>query len=152
MTTRAFYRAAALVPFLGLAVAAVVARPSARLPEGWEWVYPTSLTRGVLVYALLAAWLWRQIDRRPAAEMARFIWWVPLIYVALLSGLMLVLALLRGEVGTLLAEQSGAIMRRLAVHLGVGYGYLALVRVAYDGLRNGGRLADAGDSSARTGG
>jgi len=152
MTSRAFYRAATLLPFVGLAIAAAVARPSAELPAGWEWVYPTSVTRGLIVYAVLAAWLWRRLDGHPPAEVEKVIWWVPVWYVALSALLMLVLSLLRGEVGTLWSEHGGAIISRTAVHFAVGYGYLALVRVARNGLRDGGRLTDAAGTSLRENG
>jgi len=152
MTCRAFYRAAILMPFIGLAVAAAVARPSAELPAGWAWVYPTSVTRGLIVYALLAAWLWRRLEGRSAAEVEKAIWWVPVWYVALSGLLLLGLALLRGEAGALTSEHGGAILSRIAVHFAVGYGYLALVRVARNGLRDGGRLTDSEGASLRENG
>lgn len=144
LSTRAFYRAATLGPLAGLAVAAVLARPVAALPEGWDWVYPTSITRGLIVYALLAGWLWIEIGRRPPAGVARLVWLMPLAYVALGWLLMVGLSLLRGEAGALWAEQGGAIALRTAVHLVVGYGYVALVHIALDRLRQAGRIADAG--------
>jgi hypothetical protein len=151
MTTRTFFRAAILLPFIGLAVAAGVARPEVGLPAGWEWVYPTSLTRGVLVYSGLAAWLWLQLDRRPLQEIRRRIWWVPVVYVALGWLLMLGLSLLRGEAAQLWSEQAGAILGRAAVHFAVGYGYLVLVHVALNGLSRGGHLADPAEAAGLQG-
>jgi len=142
-TPRAFYRAAALGPFVGLAIAAALDRPSEELPEGWSWVYPTSITRGLMVYALLAAWLWIEIGRRPLAGIRRLVWLTPLLYVALGWLLMLGLSLVRGEVGELWTEHTGAILLRLAVHLAVGYGYVGLVPLALGAIREGGGLTDA---------
>ncbi len=145
ITARAFYRAAALGPFVGLGVAAALDRPSATLPAGWDWVYPTSITRGLMVYALLAAWLWIEIGRRSIGAIRRLVWWVPPLYVAGGWLLMLGLSLLRGAAGELWAEQGGVILLRTAVHLVVGFGYVALVGVAYDAIRRGGGLLDAPD-------
>jgi hypothetical protein len=142
MTTRAFYRAATLLPFLGLAVAAAIARPSAELPAGWDWVYPGSLARGVMAYAVLAAWLWVRVDRRPIEEVDRVIWWIPVWYIALGWALMLALSLLRGEVAALLADHGGAIGARAAVHLVTGYGYITLVRFALGRMRRAGHISD----------
>ena len=144
MTTRAFYRAATLLPFIGLSIAAAIARPESTLPAGFDWVYPSSLTRGLMAYAVLAAWLWARLDRRPVEEIDRVIWWIPVWYVAIGWGLMLALSLLRGEVAELLSEQSGAILLRTAVHFGVGYGYIVLIRIALERLRRGGYLSDSG--------
>jgi len=142
MTTRTFYRAAALLPFVGLAIAAAIARPSAGLPAGWDWVYPGSLARGVMAYAVLAAWLWIRVDHRPVEEIARIIWWLPIGYIALGWALMLALALLRGEVAQLLSDHGGAIVLRAAVHLVTGCGYLLLVRFALERLRRAGHISE----------
>ena len=143
MTTRAFYRAAVLLPFVGLAIAAALERPSGELPPGWEWVYPTSLARGVLVYALLAAGLWARLRHRPTEAIERVLWWIPLVYVAMSGLLMLALALPRGRAGEFWPEQAGAILMRLCVHLAVGYGYVALVIVTRNLMRAGGTITDA---------
>ena len=140
---RSFYRAAALLPLLGLAIAAVVRRdPAADLPPGWDWVYPASITRGVIAYGLLAGWLWIQIGRRPVAEIQPLLWRAPVIYVVLGWGLMLGLALVRGQVSDLWAEHAGAIVLRTLVHLVVGLGYVALAQVALAALRDDGRLTE----------
>jgi hypothetical protein len=143
LSTRAFYRAAILGPLAGLAVAAAVARPSSALPAGWDWVYPTSVTRGLIAYALLAVWLWIEIGRRPLSQFRRLVWWMPLLYVALGWLLMLSLSLVRGAAAELWAEHGGAIAVRTAVHLVVGYGYVALVHVALNRLRSAGGISDA---------
>jgi hypothetical protein len=142
LSTRGFYHAATLGPFVGLAVAAALARPDAELPAGWEWIYPTSLTRGLLVYSLLAAWLNLEIGRRSMAQIRRAVWSTPLVYVGLGWLLMLGLALLRGAAGELWAEHAGAIARRTAVHLLVGYGYVTLIHFALRRLQDAGRIAD----------
>ena len=148
MTTRSFYRAASLLPFVGLAIAAAIARPSAELPAGWDWVYPGSLARGAMAYAVLAAWLWIRVDRRPVDEIDRVIWWIPVWYIALGWVLMLALSLLRGEVAELLADQGGAIAVRAAVHLITGYGYIVLVRFALERLRRAGHISEASPQGA----
>lgn len=145
LTTRDVYRAATLLPFVGLVIAAALDHRSSELPAGWDFVYPTSITRGLLVYSVLAAWLWIQIRRRPPKELRRRIWWMPVWYVALGWLMMLALTLLRGEAGELWAEQSGAILTRTAVHLFVGYAYLGLLHLAITSLRRGGALADGPD-------
>jgi hypothetical protein len=143
ISTRAFYRAASLGPLVGLAIAAALVRPAAALPAGWDWVYPTSVTRGLMVYALMAVWLWIEIGRRPTADIRRLVWWVPLLFIAVSWLLMLTLTLLRGAAGELWAEYAGAIALRTVVHLVVGYGYVALVHVALNELRRAGGVADA---------
>jgi hypothetical protein len=142
LSSRACYRAVALGPLIGLAIAAALATPAA-LPAGWDWVYPTSVTRGLLVYSVLAAWLWIEIGRRPAAEIRRRMWWVPLLYVAFGWLLMFGLALVRGAVAELWAEHAGAIATRTAVHLLIGYGYVALIHVALNRLPAGPGTAEA---------
>src|SRR5919112_1690412 len=141
MDQRAFYRAAALLPFVGLAIAAAIAQPSASLPAGWDWVYPGSLARGAMAYAVLAAWLWVRLDRG-IRDVERVIWWIPIWYVGLGWALMLLLSLLRGEVSALLSEHGGAIVRRTAVHLVTGYAYIMLVRFALVRLQRAGHISD----------
>ena len=142
LSPRALYRAAALGPLIGLGIAAALAAPSA-LPAGWDWVYPTSVTRGLLVYALLAAWLWLEIGRRPPGEIRRLMWWVPLLYVGLGWLLMFGLALVRGAVAELWSEHARAILTRTAVHLLVGYGYVALMQMVFNRLPAGVESSDA---------
>lgn len=143
VSVRRFYRIAALLPLAGLAVAAVLhARSAEGLPDGWDWVYPTSISRSVIAYGILAAWLWVQLDRRPARDIPRLLWRAPVIYVLLGWALMFGLALVRGRVGELWAEHAGAILVRTAVHLVVGLGYVAMVHVALAALRNDGRVTD----------
>ena len=142
MTSRSFFRTAIVGPLLGMVIAAMLDRPSEPLPAGWEWVYPTSLARAVLVYALLAGWLWIQLDRRTPVEFGRLVWWTPVLFVLLGWSFMLALALLRGSAAELWAEHSGQILLRAAVHLAVGYGYVLLIMVARRLLREGGGLAE----------
>lgn len=142
LQVRTVFRVATLIPLLGLAIAAALTRPTAGLPAGWGYVYPTSVTRGLVVYAVLAAWLWRQLARRPLDRVRRFIWWVPVWYVALGWALMLGLSLLRGQTSELLSQHAGAIVLRTFVHLAVGYAYLVLLQLALRGLRRGGGVAN----------
>ena len=148
LTSRDVYRAGTLLPVVGLAIAAALDDPASELPAGWRFVYPTSITRGLLVYSALAAWLWIEIRRRPLDRLRRLLWWLPVWYVALGWLLMLALALLRGEAGELWAEHTGAILARTAVHLVVGYAYLGLLHVALTALRRGGAIVDSPDREA----
>ena len=142
-STRNFYRAALLGPLTGLAIAAALRRPAQPLSAEWDWVYPTSVTRGLITYAVLAAWLWIEIGRRPLGDLGRLVWRAPFVYVALTWLLMLSLSLLRGATAELWAEHAGAIALRTAVHLLIGFGYVALIHVALDRLRSAGEVADA---------
>jgi hypothetical protein len=142
-STRSFYCSALLGPLAGLAVAAAVRGPAQPLDAGWDWIYPTSVTRGLIAYALLSGWLWIEIGRRPRGDLGRLVWRAPVVYVALTWLLMLNLSLLRGATAELWAEHAGAIALRTAVHLLVGFGYVALIHVALDRLRTAGEVADA---------
>ena len=142
MTSRFFYRAAVLGPLLGLVIAALLDRPSEPLPEGWEWVYPTSIAREVMVYALLAVWLWHQLDRLPSADFGRLMWWIPVLFVLFGWAFMFALALLRGSARELGEEYTGRILFRAVVHLAVGYGYVALITLAFRLLREGGSMTE----------
>jgi hypothetical protein len=55
---------------------------------------------------------------------------------------MLALALLRGSATELMAEHGGQILFRAAVHLAVGYGYVALITMAGRLLREGGSITE----------
>ena len=120
-----------LVPLAGLTVAAMLqGRPPEDLPAGWDWVYPASITRGLLAYALVALWLWVEIGRRPMAEVHRLVWLAPLVYVGVLWAMLLIPALLHGRAAALWDEQAGAIVFRTAVHLVIGYACVALLHFA----------------------
>ncbi len=139
---RKVYRAAVLIPLLGLAVAAALHPGSPReLPTGWEWLYPASVTRGLLAYALIAVWLWVQVGRRPLAEVDRLFWLAPLVYVGILWLMLLGPALARGRVAELWEENAGAITWRTVAHLVIGYACVALLNVA---RRRLGEREDAG--------
>jgi hypothetical protein len=128
---RKIYRAAVLIPLAGLAIAAVLHEPPPRaLPAGWNWLYPDSITRGLLAYALVAVWLWILIGRRSLAEVDRILWLAPLVYVGILWLMLLGPALARGRVAELWEENAGAIVLRAAVHLMIGYACVALLHVA----------------------
>ena len=128
---RGLYRLAVLVPLVGLTVAAMLqGRPPEALPAGWDWVYPASITRGLLAYALVAPWLWVEIGRRPMPEVHRLVWLAPLVYVGVLWAMLLIPALLRGRAAELWDEQAGAIVFRTAVHLAIGYACVALLHFA----------------------
>jgi hypothetical protein len=142
-STRSFYRAALLGPLAGLAIAGALRRSVQPLSAEWDWVYPTSVTRGLIAYAVLAGWLWIEIGRRSLEDLGRLVWRAPLVYVALTWLLMLSLSLLRGAAAELLAEHTGAIVLRTAVHLLIGFGYVALIQMALDRLRSAGEVADA---------
>ncbi len=139
---RKIYRVAVLIPLLGLAIAAAVhERPATALPPGWDWLYPDSITRGLLAYALVALWLWVEIGRRSLAEVRRLLWFAPLVYVGILWVMLLGPALARGRAAELWGENAGAIVVRTVVHLVIGYACVALLHVA---RRRLGESEDAG--------
>jgi hypothetical protein len=136
------YRIAATVPLVGLAVASVVrGSPSPDLPAGWYWLYPDSITRGLLAYTVVLVWLWVQIGRRPQTEIHRLLWLAPLVYVGILWLLLLGPALARGRAAELWEENGRTIVRRTMVHLIIGYACVALLQVARGG---GGESEGAG--------
>jgi hypothetical protein len=141
MTTQAFYRAALLGPLLGMSVAFVLDRVagSRDLTPGHS-LMPDSLTRGLVAYAVVAGWLWIQLGRRSEAEFRRQIWQGPLLYLAVSGALVLGFAALRGWLDALWPEHAGVLLLRTTIHLGVGYGYLALVHVALARLRASGTV------------
>jgi hypothetical protein len=141
---RSFYRAAAVLPLVGIAVAAWLRRGTpSDLPPHWDWIYPSSITRGLVAYAIVASWLWVEIGRRPIAEIPRLTWRAPVAYVAIGWAIMSFLELLRGRAGDLWAEHAGVIVMRAAIHLILGFAYVALTHVALRALREGGGLPDA---------
>jgi hypothetical protein len=148
MTARAYYRAATLLPLCGLAIAAWLrAGAASDLAPGWEWIYPSSVTRGLVAYALVAIWLWAELGRRPVSEISRLLWRAPLGYLAANWLLMWGLELARGRGGELWASQAGIILLRAAVHLLIGYGYVGLVQVTFRMLRGGGTITEAGQQA-----
>jgi len=122
------YRIAASVPLFGLAVASVVRdAPSPDLPAGWYWLYPDSITRGLVAYTVVLVWLWVQIGRRPLTEVHRLLWLTPLVYVGILWLLLLGPALARGRAAELWQENGRTIVLRTLVHLIIGYACVALL-------------------------
>jgi hypothetical protein len=111
------------------------------LPAGWDWLYPDSITRGLLAYALVALWLWVEIGRRSLAEVDRLLWFAPPVYVGILWVMLLGPALARGRAAELWEENAGAIVLRTVVHLVSGYACVALLHVA---RRRLGESEDAG--------
>jgi hypothetical protein len=138
---RKVYRAAVLVPLLGLGIAAVLQDRPAELPPDWDWLYPDSITRGLFASALVALWLSVEIGRRSLAEADRLLWLAPLVYVGILWLMLLGPALARGRVAELWEENAGAIVLRTVVHLVSGYACVALLHVA---RRRLGESEDAG--------
>jgi hypothetical protein len=122
------YRIAVMVPLVGLAVASAVRdSPSPDLPVGWYWLYPDSITRGLLAYTVVLVWLWVQIGRRPLSEIHRLLWLAPLLYLGILWLLLLGPALARGRVAELWEENGRTIVLRTLVHLIIGYACVALL-------------------------
>jgi hypothetical protein len=120
---RRAYRIAALIPLVGLAIAAALQHPT------WDWHYPASITRGLLAYALVAVWLWVEIGRRSLGEVHRILWLAPLAYVGILWLMVLGPALARGRAAQVWKENAGTIGLRTLVHLIIGYACVALLHV-----------------------
>ena len=90
-----------------------------------------------------------QIQRSPSrggrtsvgkAEFRRLLWQGPLAYLAVSGAVVLGFAALRGWLDALWPERAGVMLLRTVVHLGVGYGYLALVHLALARLRAAGTV------------
>lgn len=133
---RRFYRFAILLPLLGFAIALAIRGTGSGLPDGWAWMYPSSLIRGLIAYAAVAAWLWIETGRRSPEALGRIVWLAPLVYVVAGWVLMLAFALARGRAAELWEEQASTILLRTAAHLVFGYLYLGLVQLAAGALRN----------------
>lgn len=141
MTLQTFYRAALLGPLAGMSLALALDRlagPRDLTPE--HLIIPDSLTRGIIAYAVVAAWVWVQLGRRPEEAFRPLIWRAPLLYLAASAALVLFFAALRGWLGALWPEQAGVLLLRTVVHLVVAYGYVALLHLALTRLQAAGTI------------
>ena len=83
MRLRTFYTIAILLPLVALAAVAALGGGerglSAGLPPGATavWLYPTSAVRGLVAYAIVAAWLLWELHRRTPAGFAPLLWLLP---------------------------------------------------------------------------
>lgn len=146
MRLRTFYTIAILFPFVALIAVAALGGgerelPS-RLPPGTtaEWLYPTASARGLVAYAIVAAWLLWELNRRTAAGFAPLLWFLPIVN----SGVnILVLApfiLVNGSARELIADEGAQVALRLVVRLVIGLAYVGLVVFTRGQLRDGGGL------------
>jgi len=94
--------------------------------------------RAALLVSLVGLSLAFVLGRRPAGELRRLVWRVPLLYVLVSGSLLLGFAALRGWIGALWPEHAGLLALRTVAHLVLGYGYLALVHLALARLQASG--------------
>jgi hypothetical protein len=138
-----FYRVALLLPFFGLVLAAALKSgatpPDMPLADGGRstWVYPPFLIRGLVVSGIVIVWLYRQLRRRSLPEFETLLWQAPIVYVAISTVLLSALVLAHGQAGEFVAQRTGWIELRLAVHLAFGYCYVGLIVWARNTLRAG---------------
>ena len=151
MTLRTFYRFALIIPLVGLGTAALLslfgygARYYVVGTVAWE--FPATLLRMLLVYGLLASWLWVQLGRQPAARLTRLVWQAPLLLVALVVVVDLTIATVsRG--GLEPSELVGLLLLTALIVGTIGYAYVGLVMLARGALPPDGHAAR---SSARAG-
>lgn len=128
-----FYRVALLLPILGLALAGALqsgaTAPELALAHGGRSLgfYPPFLMRGLIAYGIVLVWLYRQLRRRSPREFDNLLWQAPVAYTAVSTALLYILVLAHGQAAGFVSEHSGWIGSHLAVHLAVGYGYVALI-------------------------
>ena len=151
----AFYRVALLLPFLGFALAGALtscaAAPDVALSQGGRSLgfYPPFLMRGLITYGIVIVWLYRQLHRRSLREFDTLLWQAPIAYTAVSTALLCVLVLAQGQAAEFVREHTGWIGSHLAVHLAVGYGYVALIVWPRNILRASGFFDGGGQAVGR---
>jgi hypothetical protein len=135
MTRRGFYRLGLVLPLVGFALAAAL-----REHFGWErsrtadagarteWVYPDSITRGLIAYLGVTVWAWWLVDREPRAVAGRALWFAPLLFVGITSLFVALVAVTEERGVAALAEQRTLLLYRTAAHLALGYAYVAIIQ------------------------
>jgi hypothetical protein len=146
MRLRTFYTITILLPFFVLAAVAALGGGerdlSAGLPAGATavWIYPTSAVRGVVAYAIVAAWLLWELHRRTPTGFAPLLWRSPLIVTGVNILVLAPLTLIHGAAREFLSDEGRRIVLRLVVRLVIGFAYVGLVVFTRDQLRDGGAL------------
>lgn len=135
MTRRSFYRLGIVLPLVGFALAAGL-----RAYFGWErsgtagararteWVYPDSITRGLIAYVGVTVWAWWLVSREPHAVIERALWFAPVLFVGITSLFVALVAVTEERGVAALAEQRNLLLYRTAAHLALGYAYVAIVQ------------------------
>lgn len=147
MRLRTFYTIAILLPLVALAAVAALGGGehdlSARLPPGTttEWLYPTSAVRGLVAYALVAAWLLWELHRRTPAEFEPLLWLLPLIGAGVNILVLAPFTLVQGAARELFADEGLRVALRLVARLLIGFAYVGLVVFTRNQLREGGGLS-----------
>jgi len=132
MQARTFYTIVILLPAVALAVAVPFAAPppgiGPALPAGATevWIYPRFALRELVAYGLLAAWLLWELRTRPLPAFTRLLQWAPVALVAVSFFLLLPFVLVHGAAREVVADDSGRLVVRFIVRLGLGYAYVAL--------------------------
>jgi hypothetical protein len=138
MALRTFYRLALILPLFGLGVAARLSAsgygPRYYVVGTVAWEYPAAFVQTLLVYCLLAAWVWVQLGRRPASRLTPVVWRSPLLFVVL--ALMVDLAVAAASHARLEVAQLGGILLMTALVVGIaGFAYVVLLMVLRASLR-----------------
>ena len=146
MRLRTFHTIAILLPLVALAAVAALGRGerdlSAGLPPGATavWLYPTSAVRGLVAYAIVAAWLLWELYRRTPAGFAPLLWLLPPIVTGVNVLVLAPLTLIHGDAREFLADEGLRAALRLVVRLVIGFAYVGLVVFTRGQLREGGAL------------
>ena len=146
MRLRTLYTMAILLPLVVLAAVAALGGgerglPS-QLPPGTtsEWLYPTASVRGLVAYAIVAAWLLWELHRRTSARFAPLLWFLPLVNTGVNILVLAPFILVNGAARELFADEGLQVALRLVVRLLIGFGYVGLVVFTRNQLREGGAL------------
>jgi hypothetical protein len=132
MRARTFYTIVILLPAVALAVAVPFAAPppgiGTPLPAGATevWIYPRFALRELLAYGLLASWLLWELRIRSLPAFTRLLRWAPVALVAISFFMLLPFVLVHGAARQVLADDTGRLVVRFIVRLGLGYAYIAL--------------------------
>ena len=110
-----FYRMALLLPFLGMAVAAVLMS------------YPPFLMRGLAAYGIVLLWLHHQLQHRSLREFDLLLRQGPTVYASVSTALLGALVLTHEQAAQFMNEHAAWIELHLAAQLVIGYGYVGII-------------------------
>jgi hypothetical protein len=133
MRLRTYYTCAILIPLAVFAVVAAAGGDEGSSTLGLgpgatvRWLFPRAATRELVAYAGVALWLLWTLHHRTPAEFQQAVWRAPVVLVVIHILGPLVVVLVNGLAGRVVAEQGGRILARLLVRLLVGYGYVGLI-------------------------
>jgi hypothetical protein len=129
---RTFYRLALIIPFVALGLGAL--RSPYYVVGTVVWLSPDALLRLLVLYTLLAAWLWVQFGRRPATRWTALLCWAPLQLVILVLLATLVEVALRGA-WRAAAEFAAVLLTQVLLLTLAGYAYVVFLVLVRETLR-----------------